>query len=85
MIKLVIDIFLGPVQWIMNLLPDFSNIFSFINNGFMGTILELAQYSSFIFPYKTLFICVGIIVTVFNMKFILSVLNWLIKWIPGVG
>lgn len=85
MIKLLIDVILEPIQWIMNLLPDFSNVFNFIENGFMGTILELARYSSFIFPYGTLFICIGIIVAVYNMKFILSVINWLIKWIPGVG
>lgn len=85
MIKLIIDVFLSPVQWVLDLLPNFSSIFDSINNGFMETMLELAQYSSFIFPYKTLFICIGIIITVFNMKFILSVINWLIKWIPGVG
>lgn len=84
MIKLLFDLVMFVFNMIVSIIPDFSNIFSEIPS-FMGTIIEVLSLSGFIIPWGTVFTCLGILIAVWNYKFLLSVVNFILKLIPGVG
>lgn len=84
MIKILFDLVMFVFNLIVSIIPDFSQIFSDIPS-FMGTIIEVLSLSGFIIPWGTVFTSLGIMVLVWNYKFLLSFVNFILKLIPGVG
>lgn len=84
MIKILFDLVMFVFNLIVTIIPDFSSIFSEIPE-FMGTIIDVLSLSGFIIPWGSVFICFGLLITVWNYKFIMSVVNFILKLIPGVG
>lgn len=70
------------LDWLVSLFPTLD--MSIFQLESMLTIFDLIHKSSFFIPWSTVFICCGIVVTFYNTKNTLQLINWLIDKIPFI-
>lgn len=78
-----ISLFNGIIGLLNDIVPDFnSDGASQVSSG-IDTILDYIDKMNYFFPMKDLFIILGIIIAIMMSRFVLFLVNWVIKRIRG--
>lgn len=82
-LELLISLLFGVAAAVINLIPDIS-----LDSGFMSgfsSVRYLMELTSYLLPIGTFIACLSVFFLLHNMTLILSILNWIIRKIPGVS
>lgn len=83
LLELLINLFFGLAKMIITLLPDLS-----LQPGSLNILADIAQImdgASYVLPMGTFLFCLSVFFVLHNATFFLSILNWIIRKIPGVA
>lgn len=84
LLELIVNLFFGLATFIIDLLPDMnlggSNFFLAL-----GNVYDVMDGASYLIPFGTFSLCMGVFFVLNNMTFVLSIFNWIIRKIPGVS
>lgn len=80
-IELLFELIFGLVDLILSLIPTIDLNFSMPDTTFFREMLGLADY---FFPVGTMISCIGVIIAVQNISFILKIFNYIYKKIPFI-
>lgn len=80
-IELLFELIFGLVDLILSLIPTIDLNFSMPDTTFFKEMLGLADY---FFPVGTMISCIGVIIAVQNISFILKIFNYIYKKIPFI-
>lgn len=82
-LELLINLFFGLVNMLLNLIPDITLPSGFIN-GF-SSVRDLMEYASYLIPIGVFVSCLSVFFILHNITMIISIFNWIIRKIPGVS
>ena len=82
-IELFFNIFFALAHFLINLVPKFPS-FNGLNMS-MSPLLYVVKFVNMFISVSLLSRCVIIVLVVYNLKFVWSILMWLIRKIPGVS
>lgn len=80
-VELLFELIFGLVDLILSLIPTIDLNFSMPDATFFREMLGLADY---FFPVGTMISCIGVIIAVQNISFILKIFNYIYKKIPFI-
>lgn len=82
-LTLLIELVFGLLDLIINLIPDIS----FDSNLWLAleSVNDVMDGASYIIPFGTFFVCMSVFFLLHNTTFIIAILNWIIRKIPGVN
>lgn len=80
-VELLFELIFGLVDLILSLIPTIDLNFSMPDTTFFREMLGLADY---FFPVGTMITCIGVIIAVQNISFILKIFNYIYKKIPFI-
>lgn len=80
-VELLFELIFGLVDLILSLIPTIDLNFSMPDTTFFREMLGLADY---FFPVGTMISCIGVIIAVQNISFILKIFNYIYKKIPFI-
>lgn len=80
-VELLFGLILGLVDLILSLIPSINLNFSMPDTTFFREMLGFADY---FFPVGTMISCIGVIIAVQNIGFILKIFNYIWKKIPFI-
>ena len=83
-LELLLDVVLGVIEVIVSVLFPIINIPQEFIGGIAGFI-ELIGGLTFMLPISTMVGCLIWVVLLHQYEFFMSVLNWLVRKIPGVS
>lgn len=82
-LELLFNLIFDLVKFVLNLIPNFDDLFDFMATNFeLFAFIEMIDASRFIVPWSTVFICIGAMFMFYNVRFAISILNWILKRIP---
>jgi hypothetical protein len=77
--------FFGLVKILLSLIPDLAlSLPQEILGGIAGFV-ELIGGVTFVFPVSVFVACCGWLVVLYGFEFVVSVINWIIRKIPGLS
>lgn len=82
-LELLIRLFFGLINLIIAMLPQIK-----MPDGLSGMLADatfLFSFATYFLPVGTILSCLGFIFLVDNVKFLMSVFNWIISKIPGIS
>lgn len=82
-LELLIRLFFGIVNMILALIPSVT-----LPTGFEGMFADVAylfSFGTYFLPVGTIVTCLTLIFLVDNIKFIMSIINWIIAKIPTIS
>ena len=82
-IELFFNIFFALAHFLINLFPKFPS-FNGLNMS-MSPLLYVVKFVNMFISVSLLSRCVIIVLIVYNLKFVWSILMWVIRKIPGVS
>ena len=82
-IELVFNIFFALAHFLINLFPKFPSFDGL--NASMSPLLHVVKFVNMFISVSLLSRCMIILLIVYNLKFVWSILMWLIRKIPGVS
>ena len=80
-IKLLFNLVISIINFILALIPDLKFNFDMPDTTFFSNFLGLANY---FFPVETLLLAISILIVFQNTKFILKIFNFIYKKIPFI-
>ena len=81
--ELICNVFFGVAGFIVGIIPKFPSFNSL--NATLSPIFYVLKFVNLFISVKALGTCCLIVLVVYNIKFIWSILMWLIRKIPGVS
>ena len=82
-IELFCNIFFALAHFLINLFPKFPSFNGL--NASMSPLLYMVKFVNMFISVSLLSRCMIILLIVYNLKFVWSILMWLIRKIPGVS
>ena len=82
-IELFFNIFFALAHFLINLFPKFPSFDGL--NASMSPLLHVVKFVNMFISVSLLSLCMIILLIVYNLKFVWSILMWLIRTIPGVS
>ena len=82
-IELCCNIFFALAHFLINLFPKFPSFNGL--NASMSPLLYVVKFVNMFISVSLLSRCMIILLIVYNLKFVWSILMWLIRKIPGVS
>ena len=79
----LIRLFFGLVDLVISLIPKITlpdNL-----SGMLADVTYLFSFATYFLPVGTITACLGIIFMVDNVKFLMSIFNWIISKIPTIS
>lgn len=80
-LELLFELVFGLIDLILGLIPTIDLNFSMPDTTFFREMLGLSDY---FFPVGTMISCIGVIIAVQNISFILKIFNYIYKKIPFI-
>lgn len=83
LLELLVNIFFGIATVVLGLIPNIS-----FPQGFISAISSVSSVMNgvaYIMPMGTFMACLTVFFVLHNMTLIISIINWIIRKIPGVN
>lgn len=81
-LEMIISLIFGIVELLVSIIPDIN-----LSAGFMESIQSVSvvvTYMSYVLPMGTMALCVGVFITLSNIKFVIGIFNFVIRKIPFI-
>lgn len=82
-LEMLISLIFGIVEILVSIIPDIQLSDGFMNA--MGSVSTVVGYMSYVLPMGTMALCVGVFITLNNIKFIIGIFNFVIRKIPFIN
>lgn len=79
----IIKLFLGMVNGLMSIIPTIKLPDGFL--ALLGDVNYIFSLAAYFLPIPTILICVSVILIIDNIKFLMSIFNWIISKIPTIN
>lgn len=82
-LEMIISLVFGVVELLVAMIPDINLSGGFMNG--VGQVSVVVDYMSYVLPMGTMALCVGVFITLSNIKFIIGIFNFVIRKIPFIN
>lgn len=82
-LEMFITLVFGVVELLIGIIPDIQLSAGFLDS--MGSVATVVGYMSYVLPMGTMALCVGVFITLNNIKFIIGIFNFVIRKIPFIN
>lgn len=79
----LIRLFFGLINMVIALIPEMKMPDSF--GSMLADVTYLFSFATYFLPVGTILSCLGLIFLVDNVKFLMSIFNWIISKIPTIS
>lgn len=79
----LVNIIFGFATLVIEMIPDISLGSNFY--AAFGSVYDVMNGASYILPTGTMFLCTTVYFVLHNTTFVISIINWIIRKIPGVN
>ena len=82
-LEMFISLIFGLVGMLVAIIPDIQLSDGFMNG--MGSVSTVVGYMAYVLPMGVMSACVGVFITLSNIKFIIGIFNFVVRKIPFIG
>lgn len=82
-LEMLVNMIFGFAMLVIDMIPDLSFGSEFY--AAFGSIYDVMNGASYILPTGTMFLCTSVFFILHNTTFVISILNWIIRKVPGVN